>query len=183
MRRWPGRTITYTESIPGKWDWSLERALKAWNSAGNTSPWLKAKKGRQAQLVIGYGDTRAPTATPAVVRLPAPSCTSTPATGTPRTPGAQGLGGPPVRPRARPCRGVPAHRREVRADGPVFDWRLPLLDKAPGYYACRWIDKPLLKRFVAAYGGRAKQAPQKCLIDPLPASSATLSSPAGRVAR
>ena len=52
---------------------------------------------------------------------------------------------------------------------PVFNLNdCPLLDKEPGYYACRWIDKPLLKRFVAAYGGKAKQAPQKCLIDPLP---------------
>mgnify|MGYP001550690851 CR=1 FL=1 len=43
-----------------------------------------------------------------------------------------------------------------------------LPDSAPGYYNCRWIDRALLRRFVAMYGGRAKQPPRLCLIEALP---------------
>jgi hypothetical protein len=170
VRRWPGRTITYSESISAKWDWSLERALNAWNSAGGHLRFVKAKKGRRPQLVIGYGDTH----------------------------GADGYATVGPAPRAFVHLNPGYKNARDTAEGKVWVGRLfthelghvvgfqhtagkcslmvaifdlgacPLLDKEPGYYACRWIDKPLLKRFVAAYGGKAKQAPQKCLIDPLP---------------
>ena len=39
---------------------------------------------------------------------------------------------------------------------------------SPATACCRWIDKPLLKKFVAAYGGKGKLAPKFCPIDPLP---------------
>ena len=170
VRRWPGRTITYTESIPAKWDWSLERALNAWNTAGGHLRFVKAKKGHRAQLTIGYGDTH----------------------------GADGYATVGPAPRAFVHLNPGYKNGSVSAERKVWVGRLfthelghvvgfqhtggkcslmvpvfnlsecPLLDKDPGYYACRWIDKPLLKRFVAAYGGKAKLASKKCLIDPLP---------------
>jgi hypothetical protein len=170
VRRWPGRTITYSESIPAKWDWSLERALEAWNKAGGHLTFVKAKKGRRAQLVIGYGDTHGADgyatvgpARRAFVHL---------------NPGYQNASDTADRKVwvGRLFTHELGHVVGFQHTGgkcslmvPVFNLNdCPLLDKEPGYYACRWIDKPLLKRFVAAYGGKAKLAPQKCLIDPLP---------------
>jgi hypothetical protein len=86
VRRWPGRTITYSESIPAKWDWSLERALEAWNTSGGHLTFVKAKKGRRAQLVIGYGDTQGADGYATVGPAPRAFVHLNPATRTPRTP-------------------------------------------------------------------------------------------------
>jgi len=170
VRRWPGRTITYTESIPAKWDWSLERALQAWNTAGGHLKFVKAKKGRRAQLAIGYGDTHGADGYATVG--PAPHAFVHLNPGYRNAPDNAQLKvwvGRLFTHELGHVVGFQHTAGKCSLMVAVFDMgACPLLDKEPGYYACRWIDKPLLKRFVAAYGGKAKQPPQKCLIDPLP---------------
>jgi hypothetical protein len=170
VRRWPGRTITYAESIPAKWDWSLERALEAWNRAGGHLTFVRAKKGHRAQLVIGYGDTHGADGYASVGPAPRAFVHLNP--GYKHAPTTAQLKVWVGRLFAHELGHVVGFQHTAGKCSlmvAVFDMgACPLLDKEPGYYACRWIDKPLLKRFVAAYGGKAKQPAQKCLIDPLP---------------
>ena len=170
-RTWPGRTIRYYESIPAKWDWSLGRAIQAWNSSGSRISFVKVASPAKAQLKISYGDTG----------------------------GSDGMATVGYTPRAW-VHLADGYRRVDATDpvmrvwvGRLFAHELghvlsfghtgascslmvaifnlstcPVLSRTPGYYACRWIDKPLLTRFIGLYGGKAARPPANCLIDPLP---------------
>ena len=171
IRTWPGSTIRYHESIPAKWDWSLDQAVQHWNEAGGGIRFVETSRAR-ARLRIGYGDTG----------------------------GADGVGTLGYQ-RTNYVHLSPAYKRADELDPeirvwvgrlfthelghvlgfdhtrgqcslmyPVYDFGLcpPLSDTDPGYYHCRWIDKPLLRRFVALYGGRAQRPPPLCLIEALP---------------
>ncbi len=171
IRKWPGKTIRYHETIPAKWDWSLDQAVEHWNASGGGIRLVESGK-RHAQLSIGYGDTG----------------------------GADGVGTLGFQ-RTNYIHLAPGYKHANQYDPairvwvgrlfthelghvlgfnhtggqcslmyPVYDFGLcpPLPDDAPGYYNCRWIDRPLLRRFVAMYGGRAKRPPVLCLIEALP---------------
>lgn len=172
VRRWPGTTIRYYETIPAKWQWSLDRAITHWNQAGGNIRFVEVSTARRAQVVVRYGDTQ----------------------------GSDGLAtvGPA---RNGFVHLSPTYKRIDALDatnrvwvGRLFAHELghtlgfwhtsggcslmvavfnlstcPLLaDADPGYYHRRWVDKPLLTRFIDTYGGRAKRPPELGLIAPLP---------------
>ncbi len=171
IRKWPGKKIPYYESIPGKWDWSLDQALAHWNGAGGKIKFVEVPR-RKAKLIIGYGDTG----------------------------GADGVGTlgyqyrnyinlSPAYKKAdefEPETRVWVGRLFTHELGhvlgfnhttgqcslmyPVYDFgvcqTLPI--NKPGYYNCRWIDKKLLKRFTKMYGGKPKRPPVTCPIEALP---------------
>lgn len=172
IRKWPGHTIPYYESIPAKWDWSLDQAIDHWNQAGGKIKFVEVPRSK-AKLVISYGDTY----------------------------GADGIGTLGYSPYGDIVHLSPAYKKvdehipEERVwVGRLFTHELghvlgfnhtpgacslmvaiydfgvcpPLPDGKPGYYNCRWIDKKLLKRFVQMYGGKAKRPPALCLIEELP---------------
>ncbi|MBC2958914.1 matrixin family metalloprotease [Nocardioides deserti] len=170
-RRWPGRTIRYHETLPAKWDWSLDRAVERWNRSGGNIRFVEVPRSK-ARLTIRYGNTG----------------------------GADGVGTLGYQ-ATNYVHLAPFYKQAdaLRAETRVWVGRLlahelghvlgfdhtggrcslmypffdmggcPLLSATPGSYECRWIDKPLLRRFVAWYGGRARLAPRRCLIEPLPA--------------
>jgi hypothetical protein len=170
VRKWPGRTIPYFETIPKKWDWSLDRAIAHWNESGSRIKFVEVPR-RKAKLFIGYGDTG----------------------------GADGVGtlgyqyrnyvhlspaykkADQYNPETRVWVGrLFAHELgHVLGFGhtpgqcalmyPVYNFGVckTLADK-PGYYNCRWIDKKLLRRFTQMYGGKPKRPPKVCLIEELP---------------
>jgi hypothetical protein len=168
IRKWPGHVIRYHETIPAKWDWGLRHAIAAWNDSGSRIRFVKSSAG-SARLTISYGDTMGADGMATVgyarhawVHLSPRYKTTKPdalmtvwvgrlfthelghVLGFGHTTGACSL------------------------MVPVFNLgTCPVLGE-PGYYACRWIDKPLLTRFIAAYGGSARRPPVTCLIDPLP---------------
>lgn len=171
IRKWPGKRIPYYESIPAKWDWSLDQALAHWNRAGGKIKFVEVPR-RKAKLVIGYGDTG----------------------------GADGVGTLGYQSRNY-INLSPAYKKanEFEPETRVWVGRLfthelghvlgynhtagrcslmyPVYDfgvcetlpyDKPGYYNCRWIDKKLLKRFTKMYGGRPKRPPVTCPIEALP---------------
>lgn len=170
-RKWPGKTIRYHETIPHKWDWSLDQAIRHWNEAGGGIRFVESTNAK-ARLRISYGDTG----------------------------GADGIGTLGFQ-RSNYVHLSPSykhadeHAAETRVwvgrlfthelghvlgfnhtGGqcslmyPIYDFGLcpPLPDNEPGYYNCRWIDQPLLRRFVAMYGGRVRRPSTLCLIEALP---------------
>ena len=171
VRTWPGTKIRYYETIPAKWDWSLNQAIKQWNSAGGKIKFVKVKSPGRAQLKISYGFTG----------------------------GADGMATLGYTPRAWVHLGT-GYKRVSATDPLMRGWvvRLfahelghvlgfghttgtcslmvavfnlstcPVLGSMPGYYFCRIIDKPLLRRFIARYGGTAARPPAEGLFDPLP---------------
>jgi hypothetical protein len=171
IRTWPGNRIPYHESLPRKWQWSLDRAIDHWNSAGGGITFVKVPRSR-ARLTIGYGNTGY-------------------ADGM-ATLGFQHRNWVRLSPRYRrvnehdPAMRVWVGRLLAHELGHVlgFDhtagqcslmhWIYdfgacpPLPDNEPGYYFCRWIDKPLLRRFVRLYGGSPSRPPRLCLIEELP---------------
>ena len=171
IRAWPGKTIPYYESIPAKWDWSLDQAIEHWNHSGANITFVEVSKSK-AKLVIGYGDTQ----------------------------GADGYATIGYQPRSF-VHLNPSYKKSDDLDpelrvwvGRLFTHELghvlgfehtpgkcslmvaiydfgacqTLAPKHPGYYNCRWIDKKLLKRFIQMYGGKAKRPPTVCLIEDLP---------------
>ena len=171
IRKWPGRTIPYYESIPKKWDWSLDEAFAHWNDSGGKITFVEVPRSK-AKLIISYGDTG----------------------------GSDGVGTLGFQARNYVYLS-PAYKKADELDPetrvwvgrlfthelghvlgfdhttgqcslmyPIYDFGLcpPLPIDDPGYYNCRWIDKKLLKRLTQMYGGRPKRPPKLCLIEPLP---------------
>lgn len=171
IRSWPGNRIPYYESIPRKWQWSLDRAVDQWNRAGGNIRLVKVPRAR-AKLMIRYGPTY----------------------------GADGIGTLGYQARnfihlspayKRVDAGNPEQRTWVgilfaheighvlgfdhfgpqcTLMHPIFYFgTCPLLvDDKPGWYHCRWIDKRLLTRFIGMYGGSAERPPKHCLLEALP---------------
>jgi hypothetical protein len=169
VRKWPGHRITYTESIPAKWDWSLDQALQAWNGSGGHLKFVKSK-GQHAQLTIGYGDTQGAAGYATIGPARHAFVHLSPAYKRVDTTAEQKVWvGRLLTHELGHVVGFEHTGGKCSLMVAIFDFNdCPLLDKEPGYYICRWIDQPLLKRFVAAYGGKAKLANGTCLIDPLP---------------
>ena len=171
IRKWPGKTIPYYESIPTKWDWSLDRAIDHWNSSGAKIKFVEVPR-KRAKLVIGYGQTS----------------------------GADGVGTLGYQARNY-VRLATRYKRANEFDPetrvwvgrlfahelghvlgfdhtsdrcslmiPVYNFGTcpPLPADNPGYYHCQWIDKKLLRRFITMYRGRAKRPAALCLIEALP---------------
>lgn len=171
IRKWPGKRIPYYESIPAKWDWSLDQAFDHWNGAGGKIKFVEVPR-RKAKLIIGYGDTG----------------------------GADGVGtlgyqyrnyvnlSPSYKkanefnPETRVWVGRLFTHELGHVLGynhtpgqcslmyPVYNFGVceTLSYDKPGYYNCRWIDKKLLKRFTQMYGGKPKRPPATCPIEALP---------------
>lgn len=171
IRKWPGSRIPYHETIPRKWQWSLDRAIDHWNSSGGDIRFVKVPR-RKAKLVIRYGDTY----------------------------GAEGIATLGYQHTnfvhlGRHYKRVDAHDPEQRVwvgvlfahelghvlgfdhfgpqctlMHPVFYFGVCdlLVEDRPGWYHCRWIDKPLLRRFIRMYGGSPERPPRRCLIEKLP---------------
>lgn len=172
---WTGRRILYTESISGKWDWSLSTAISKWNQAGGGIRFVPTTKPGRARLNIAYGDigraaglaTVGPTRH-AWVRLS--SSYSGADASDPRNRVqvmvvlthelGHVLGFEHV---SSPCALMSA---VLDVDGCNT---LPAT--MPGYYSCRTIDPALETRFVRLYGGRARMPRTWCPIGPVPSAA------------
>jgi hypothetical protein len=171
IRKWPGRTIPYYESIPAKWDWSLDQAFDHWNRSGGKIKFVEVPKSK-AKLFIQYGYTGGADGVGTLgygsrnyVNLsPAYKKTDEKVAETRVWVGrlfAHELGH---------VLGFSHTQAKCSLMVPVFVFGVcPVLaEDKPGYYACRWIDKKLLNHFIRMYGGKAKRSPAACLIEALP---------------
>lgn len=181
---WRGSRITYYETVPAKWDWSLSGAVAKWNAAGASIRFVRTTDRRRADLSIGYGQTDGAAGVATVGRTRHARIR--------------------LNPSYDRVDALDAHNR-VEVLG-IFAHELghvlgfghtaarcslmsPVLDVSgcgevsdahPGYYGCQTIDKPLVGRFVLRYGGRARYSTASwCLIDPLP-SALSVSFAGGR---
>lgn len=171
IRKWPGKKIKYYETIPAKWDWSLSQAIKQWNSAGGKIKFVKVNSPGKAQLKIGYGYTGGADGMATLGYTPRAWVHLS--TGYKQVSATNPLW------RAWVVRLFAHELGHVLSFGhtsgscslmvAIFNLSTcPVLGSTPGYYYCRIIDKPLLRRFIAAYGGKAQRPPTQCLFDPLP---------------
>jgi hypothetical protein len=170
---WQGRRITYYQTLPAKWRWSVLRAVAQWNRVGGGITFVPTTKRSKAQLSIGYGKIGRSAGQASVgrvrhawVRLSSSYATKD---------------------------ALDAHNRvEVMAVlthelGHVLGFEhtrtrcslmSPVMDiegcgdvsaDRPGYYKCRTVDAALAARFVRLYGGHVRRASATwCLLDPLP---------------
>ena len=185
IRKWPGTKIRYYETIPAKWDWSLKQALDHWNSAGGKISFVKVKSPGKAQLKISYGYTGGADGMATVGRTPHAWVHL--ATGYKRVSATDPLM------RAWVVRLFAHELGHVLGFGhtagscslmvAIFNLSTcPVVGSTPGYYYCRIIDKPLLKRFISLYGGKAARPPAECLFDPLPPQLADVTFGGGQTA-
>lgn len=174
---WQGNRITYYETIPAKWEWSLAGAIAKWNNAGAPMRFVRTTDKSRADLTIAYGDTDGAAGLATV--------------------GATQHARVRLNPSYDRVDALDAHNR-VEVLG-IFAHELghvlgfshttarcslmsPVLDVSgcgavtedhPGYYACQTIDRALVARFVRLYGGVARySATPWCLIDPMPSALA-----------
>lgn len=172
IRTWPGKTIRYYESIPGKWDWSLNRAIQHWNSSGGRMDFVEVSRPGRAQLVIKYGETWGADGVATLGPTPNAFVHLSPAykDADPFVPEIRVWVGRLFTHELGHVLGFDHTSGQCALMYPVYDFGLcpPLPDDHPGYYFCRWIDKKLLTRFVNLYGGSAQRPPRLCLIEALP---------------
>ncbi len=171
-RAWKGRRITYYETLPAKWQWSLDTALAKWNTTGGRIKFVRTNNPRKAKLKIGYGALGgvAGVATVGKVRRAYVRLNSV----------------------YNSVDSLDAHNRiEVMMIlahelGHVLGFghtstrcslMSPMLDvrgcdtvptSHAGYYQCRTLDPALVATFVRAYGGRARFPAPWCPIDTIP---------------
>lgn len=171
IRTWPGRTIPYYETIPQKWDWSLDRAIEHWNTSGSRIRFVEVPK-RRAQLVIRYGNTNGADGIATLGRQARNYVHL--ATRYKRSnefdPETRVWVGRLFAHELGHVLGFDHTSGRCSLMTPVYDFGLcpPLPTGNPGYYHCRWIDKKLLVRFTRTYGGRPRRPAALCLIEPLP---------------
>ena len=172
---WRGSTLTYFETLPAKWSWSLDSAVAKWNASGSRIRLVPTTKRSKAQFTIGYGDTQGAAGLATVGRTRNAWVRLSPTYDTVDA----------LDPWYRvEVLGVLAHEighvlgfQHTAAScslmAPVLDvvgCGMFSLDQQ-GWYRCRTIDAPLATRFVRLYGGRARLAPTSpCLIDPMPSA-------------
>ncbi len=167
--RWPGRTITYSETLPASYDWALSRALRAWNRySGARVDFVKARRGSRGQLRISRGST--------------PGVAGMATLGYTRNAWAKISNGYP---RQLPRRdwisagvvlthelghvlGLDHGRSNAGCE--VMDAYLECdyLSARPGYMDCRWVKRNDAERAVRLYGGRVALGPRTCAIEPAP---------------
>ena len=172
---WRGSRISYYETVPAKWDWSLSMAVAKWNSTGATVRFVRTPYRSRADLTIGYGDTRGSAGLATVGRTAHAwvhlSTAYAAADGNDAHNRVEVLG-------------IFAHElghvlgfghtsASCSLMSPVLDVSGcgVVTDATPGYYRCRTLDDALVARFVRIYGGRTRYiATTWCLIDPLPSA-------------
>jgi Matrixin len=171
IRKWPGKTIPYYESLPAKWDWSLDQAVAHWNESGGKIKFVEVKRSK-AKLVIGYGDTGGADGVGTLGYQSRNFVNLSPAykKADQYNPETRVWVGRLLTHELGHVLGFSHTTGQCSLMYPVYDFgvceTLPF-DK-PGYYNCRWIDKKLLRRFTQMYGGKPKRPPAVCLIEALP---------------
>lgn len=171
---WTGRKILYTESLPAKWDWSLNTAIAKWNTSGGGIRFVRTAKVRKARLNIAYGNIGSAAGMASVgrsrhawVRL---SSTYSPANSLDARTRVQVM--EILAHELGHVLGFQHTSTRCSLMSPVLDvdgcHMVPA--SMPGFYKCRTIDTPLAVRFVRLYGGRARFPTVWCPIDPIPSA-------------
>lgn len=186
IRSWPTNTVRYHETIPAKWQWSLDNAIDHWNGTGARIRLVKVSSRRRAELTIGYGDTRGADGLGTLGHAPGPFMNFVRL-----SPRYRQVNANDPQQRVWVARllaheighnlGYDHTRGTCTLMAPVFLFGTcgPLRTGRPGYYICRYIDSTLLKRHIRVYGGRAKQPAKDCLVAPLPPQLAAVTFSGG----
>ena len=188
IRKWPTLRIPYYETIPAKWQWALDDAIKRWHLTGAKIRFVKVSSASKARLLIQYGETY----------------------------GADGIGTLGYNPWGKNILHLSTSYKTINAYDPTMRaWAARLfahelghnlgydhvsgtcqlmvpvftiggscgpLTDTPGWYRCDYIDKTLRTRHVRWYGGSAQAGPRACLFEKVPSAVQELKATGGTAA-
>jgi hypothetical protein len=182
--RWKQKRLYYYETIPAKWDWSLAKAVSKWNASGGGIKLTRTIHPSKAKVKISYGSIgkAAGVATigstrGAYVRLSSRYASVDSADAFRRIEVmaifAHELG------HVLGFGHTTATCSLMRSVLDVSACYLPPTSP-PGYYRCRTIDAPMVRKFIRRYGGHAHlPSATWCLIDRLPPALTAVSFSGG----
>ena len=172
--RWPGRTITFHETLPKSYDWELRQAVKAWNTAGAKVRLRKVKSRARADVQVGFGDVPgAFSGYSSIGRQPNAYLHLRRDSGSRQTVDASSriFGAMLLTHEFGHVLGLDhvgsGREDDCRIMEPMIERRC--FDIQPGYYPCRMLKADDVRGVIRLYGGKFRKPSKRlCLLEPAP---------------